>query len=107
MLLVEAGIATHEQLRTAQTEGIANGERLGEVLLRKGWIDELALASLLADQWGLPFLAGPAAEPAARALIPSHAARDLGACPISLADHGVTVALAEPNDDRLAALRAR
>ena len=42
MLLVEAGIATHEQLRTAQTEGIANGERLGEVLLRKGWIDELA-----------------------------------------------------------------
>jgi hypothetical protein len=38
-LLAEAGVASTEQLRLAVAEGMGRGERLGEVVLRRGWID--------------------------------------------------------------------
>ena len=39
-LLVDAGVAPEAQLRLALAEGMGRGERLGEVVLRRGWIDE-------------------------------------------------------------------
>jgi hypothetical protein len=82
-LLAEAGVASEEQLRRAAAEGMASGERLGEVVLRRGWIDEQGLAQVLARQWQLPFLADEAArlEPLAPRLLPAELARALAACP--------------------------
>jgi hypothetical protein len=106
-LLVEAGIASEEQLRLAMAEGMGLGERLGEVVLRKGWIDQVALGRLLATQWRLPFLEDGAVELAdvgggdAAARV-----RELGGCLVAM-DAGVPqVVVVEPATERLDELRA-
>ena len=55
-VLASAGVASEEDLRSALAEGMDSGERLGEVVLRRGWLDEAGLARVLADQWDLRFL---------------------------------------------------
>ena len=105
-LLAEAGVASEEQLRLATAEGMGSGERLGEVVLRRGWIDEQGLAQVLARQWQLPFLADEAARLAPRAprLLPAELARALAACPVEAA--APLLALVEPSEERFASLAA-
>jgi len=105
-LLVDAGVAPEAQLRLALAEGMGRGERLGEVVLRRGWIDEDGLAQLLAQQWDLPFVGPDALETAVVDDGPwVSEARQLAACVVSWADGGSAVAVAEPTSDRLNALR--
>jgi len=105
-LLAEDGVASEEQLRLATAEGMGSGERLGEVVLRRGWIDERGLAQVLARQWQLPFLADADArlEPQAPRLLPAELARALGACPVEAV--APLLAVAEPSEQRLASLAA-
>lgn len=105
-LLAEAGVASEDQLRLATAEGMESGERLGEVVLRRGWIDEQGLAQVLARQWQLPFLANEAARlvPHAPQLLPAELARALAACPVEAAT--LLFALAEPSEERFASLAA-
>jgi DNA repair exonuclease SbcCD ATPase subunit len=105
-LLAEAGVASEDQLRLATAEGMGSGERLGEVVLRRGWIDEQGLAQALARQWQLHFLANEAArlEPQAPRLLPAELARALAACPVEAA--APLLAVAEPNEERFASLAA-
>ena len=106
-LLVDAGVASEEQLQLMLVEGLATGERLGDTIVRQGWIDQVGLARVLARQWGLSFLEDaepppkrqlPPGFPAARAL-------ELQACPITGGEAGVVVAVAEPREDRFTAVR--
>lgn len=109
-LLAEAGVATSEELRIAVAEGMSSGERLGEVVLRRGWIDETGLARLLARQWDLPFVEDEAVEidERASAVLQIEAARELGAVPLGLTGDGaVLVAVAEPSEERFASIRQR
>src|SRR5579871_1863274 len=39
-LLVRAGIASDTDVKNALEEGLRSGERLGEVVIRKGWASE-------------------------------------------------------------------
>jgi DNA repair exonuclease SbcCD ATPase subunit len=105
-LLAEAGVASEEQLRLATAEGMGSGERLGEVVLRRGWIDEEGLAQVLARQWQLPFLANEAARlgPQAPQLLPAELARALAACAVEAA--APLLAIAEPSEERFASLAA-
>jgi DNA repair exonuclease SbcCD ATPase subunit len=105
-LLAEAGVASEEQLRLATAEGMGSGERLGEVVLRRGWIDEKGLAQALARQWQLPFLSNEAArlEPQTPRLLPADLARALAACPVEAA--APLLAVAEPSEERFASLAA-
>jgi Type II secretion system (T2SS), protein E, N-terminal domain len=105
-LLVAAGIASEEELRLAMAEGMGTGERLGEVVVRKGWINGAGLARLLAEQWGLPHLELPPDAPQRSAFerLSAEDARRLGACPISLEGERLMVAIAEPSDQRLGEL---
>src|SRR6185437_8318874 len=70
-LMVDEGVATSEQLEQALAEGQQTGERLGEVVLRHGWINEAGLAGLIARQWDLSFVALSAisVDESARALL--------------------------------------
>jgi hypothetical protein len=106
--LADAGVATDEQVRDAIAEGMQTGERLGEVVLRKGWTDESGLARLLAEQSGLRFIESEALSPeqAALALLSAEDARSLGAVAISIEESGPLVAIAEPSEERLAAVNA-
>ena len=106
-LMVEEGVATSEQLEQALAEGQQNGERLGEVVLRHGWINEAGLAGLVARQWDLSFVALSAitVDDSARALLSREVCERLSACPVSFDDGVPVLALADPNEDRFAAVR--
>jgi Type II secretion system (T2SS), protein E, N-terminal domain len=106
-LLVEAGVAPEQELRAAAASGMGAGERLGDVVLRNGWLDEIGLAQLLAQQWRLPFVADEAAvlDEHREEALPLDEAETLAGCPIAI-ESGVTcVAIAEPATARLDALR--
>lgn len=55
VLLIDAGIATEEQVAQAVRVGAETGERLGDVMLRHGWATEDEVALLISRQWQLPF----------------------------------------------------
>jgi hypothetical protein len=107
-LLVEAGVASKAGVREALDEGNRTGERLGEVVLRRGWVSERKLTKLLAEQWGLR-APGPVkmqVDPAALARIDVERAAELGGIPFEFDADGLVVAVAEPKTDRFEALRA-
>ncbi len=106
-LLAEAGVASEEQLRIAVAEGMGSGERLGEVVLRRGWIDEAGLARVLARQWGLAFLEDEAVavDRDAAALVPLEQSVRLGAFAIGFSEGLPVIALVEPTEERFKAVR--
>ena len=106
-LLTEAGLASDAQIHEALEEGERTGEKLGEVVVRRGWASEGRLAQLLAEQWGLP-----AVDPGALSLDPLAVARveigvasELGGFPVWFDARGIVVAVSEPNEERFAAFR--
>jgi len=64
-MLIERRLITQSQLDTALEEQREKGGKLGEILVARGWIDRLTLASALSKQWGRVTAAPqPAARPA-------------------------------------------
>jgi hypothetical protein len=55
-ILAERGLIDPARLAEALAEAQATGQRVGEVLLRKGWIYEQELARALAHQYGLEYV---------------------------------------------------
>jgi hypothetical protein len=109
-LLVEAGHVTEDQVNDALAEGIRTGERLGEVLVRRGEVSEQVIAELLANQWQVPFVktAALSVDPKAIRQFPHRVARELDAVPIGFElDGAVIVAMAEPSEDTFRELSER
>jgi hypothetical protein len=102
-LLAEAGVASEQDLRLAVAEGMGTGERLGEVVIRRGWIDERQLAELVARQWQLPFVAEPQLPEEAARVLDADTANEHAVCPIDFEAAAPCLALAEPSDERIAA----
>jgi len=108
-LLTDAGIASDSQVREALEEGNRTGEKLGEVVVRRGWASEYQLAQVLAAQWGLT-----AVDPEPRSLDPlavdrleTGIAAELGGLPVWFDGNHVVAAVAEPSEERFAALSER
>ena len=55
-LLVRKGFITDEQLSQALVESRRSGDVVGRVLIRKGWVFESELARVLAEQWSIPYV---------------------------------------------------
>ncbi len=106
-LLTRAGIVTDEQLQDALREGVRTGARLGEVVVGRGWATEDQIAKLLAEQWQLGYVERASIWFDANALarMSRDQARRLEALPTRIQDGRVVVAVAEPTEQRLAALR--
>ena len=107
-LLIERGYIDQEQLDEALRRSAENGERLGEVIVRLGWASEEDLAKVLAEQWHLRYYERSAISFDGKALrrMSWEDASRLEALPIHENDDGaVVVAVAEPTDARLLALR--
>jgi type IV pilus assembly protein PilB len=106
-MLTERDFITREQLTEALAEGAETGERLGEVIVRRGWVSEDDLARLLAEQWQLGFVDRASIWFDGHALgrITREDAQRLEALPTSVQDGRVVVAVAEPTQQRLSALR--
>jgi hypothetical protein len=107
-LLIERGYIAQEQLDEALRRSAENGERLGEVIVKLGWASEDDLAKVLAEQWHLRYFERSAISFDGKALrrMSWEDASRLEALPIQENDEGaVVVAVAEPTDARLLALR--
>jgi hypothetical protein len=108
-LLIERGFLDNQRLDEALRIGADTGERLGEVVVRMGWASEDDLAKILADQWHLRYVERSEISFNGDALsrMSREEATRLEALPIQINDDGaVVVALAEPTDARLLALRS-
>ena len=98
-LLLDSGAITPGVLRDASEEHLRSGRRLGDILLRKGVVDELQVARALAAQLDLPIVPPPLrAEPRALAKIEADLARQKSVLPLSLKGRRLTVAMANALD---------
>jgi len=106
-LLIQAGFLTQVQLDDALYEGSRTGERLGEVVVRRGLASEDDVARLLAEQWALDYVERSSIWFDANALaqMSREDAQRLEALPTRVEDGRVVVAVAEPTEQRLGALR--
>ena len=106
-LLIQSGFLTQVQLDDALYEGSRTGERLGEVVVRRGLASEDDVARLLADQWGLDYVERSAIWFDGNALtrLSREDAQRLEALPTRVEGGNVVVAVAEPTEGRLEALR--
>ena len=98
-LLLDSGAITPGVLRDAHEEHVRSGRRLGDILLRKGAVDEVQLARALAAELDLPFVAPPLRpEPRALAKVEAGLARRQSVLPLSLKGRRLTVAMANALD---------
>jgi type II secretion system (T2SS) protein E len=106
-LLVEGGLLTDAQLEDILYEGEQTGERLGEVAVRRGMLSEEDLARTLAEQWSLSYVdrASIFFDAGALGSLSREDAQRLEAMPTRVQDGRIVVAVAEPTEPRLQALR--
>jgi hypothetical protein len=100
-LIFRAGLLGEEQLEDALREGMRTGQRLGEVLIGRGWLQERDLGRLLAGQKGLPFVEVSAddAEPAALDKLSEDNAKLQVALPLRYEGGQLVVAVADPSNE--------
>jgi type IV pilus assembly protein PilB len=97
-MLIASGAITADDLDAALTEQARTGERLGVVLVRRG-ADGEHVARVLARQLRLAYASSPLqSDPAALDLVDSALATRLRIVPLSLSEHGLRVAMADPLD---------
>jgi type IV pilus assembly protein PilB len=96
--LIQAGLITEDDLRTALTEHKRTGERIGVVLVRMNLATEKQIAKALAFQLGFPYinLAENAPDPTAVVLIPKEVALKRVCVAVSLEKNLLTVAMSDP-----------
>ena len=106
-LLIAEGLLNEVQLHQALHLGSQTGERLGEIVVRQGLASEEDVARLLAEQWDLGYVdrASIWFDANALARLSREDAQRLEAMPTRVEDGRVVVAVAEPTEERLAALR--
>lgn len=96
--LVEEGIITAEQLKTAQVEERRTGQRLGKALVKLGFIAEDDLVSFLSAKLGLPRieLSNYLIDPKIVELVPEELARKYELIPVLKIGNRLTCAMADP-----------
>jgi len=107
-MLVEANLATHEQVVAALEAAMrGSGTSLGSQLIANGSITERDLAGTLARQQSLDVvdLRQIIPDPAATALLTGSMARALGVMPLSVDLDTVVVAVADPSPTIVQSLR--
>ena len=106
-MLVDAGLIDDGQLAEALHEGTETGERLGELVVRRGWVSEEDVARLLAEQWDLTYVdrASIWFDSSSLECLSREDAQQLEAMPIRVEGEHVMVAVAEPTEQRLMELQ--
>ncbi|KXZ38931.1 type II secretion system protein E (GspE) [Alkalithermobacter thermoalcaliphilus JW-YL-7 = DSM 7308] len=97
-MLVSVGKITNNQLQEALKEQRISGKKLGEILVEKGFVDELQIIEILEFQLGIPHidLNKYYIDPNTVKLIPEYLARKHILIPISKKNGKLTVAMADP-----------
>ena len=96
--LIQSGLITEDDLRTALIEHKRTGERLGVVLVRMNLATEKQIAKALAFQLGFPYVSLPEnpPDPTAVVLIPKDVALKRICIAVGLEKNLLTVAMSDP-----------
>ena len=96
--LIQAGLVTEDDIRTALAEHTRTGERLGGVLVRLNLATERQIAKALAYQLGFPYvnLAENPPDAGVLVLIPRNIAHKRSCIALRLDKNLLTVAMADP-----------
>jgi type IV pilus assembly protein PilB len=100
-VLVDMGLLTQEQVDQAAAEQQVTHQRIGEIVLSKGWVTKAELMEALARRLGCRYLdlAVTRVDPVAMELISERDARRYSAIPVSFLDeHTILVAMVDPSN---------
>lgn len=99
-LLVQTGQITTEQLEEALAEHRKTKERLGTVLVKKGYINEQRLIETLEFQLGIPhvILSKRKIDPDIMAMVPEHVAKKYHVFPVEKQGKRLVLAMLDPTD---------
>ncbi len=97
-ILIERGLVSDVQLKTAHAEHERAGRSLGRVLVEQGTLTEAQLVAALAAQIGMRFvdLSDTTVDGSAAGLVPGAVCRRHSAMPIGFEDGKLVVAMADP-----------
>ena len=97
--LVKAGRLEERHLRTALDEQRGSGRRLGDILVKRGYVDDKTVSRSLAAQLSLPFAEGPLTpEAEALELVDATLARARAILPLSATARTLRLAVSAPLD---------
>jgi len=99
-ILMEAGLLTKDQLKTALLEQMKTSKRLGDLLIELRYVSETQLAYCLASQSGILFVDPTTIQinPELFQLIPEELAKQHLAIPLQIKDDKLMVAMVDPLD---------
>jgi type IV pilus assembly protein PilB len=99
-ILVEHGVLSDDQLRSALTEQHARGQSLGQVLVDLDLVTEDQLVVALADQVGMEFIdvSDYPVDRKAVALVPSALCRRHGVLPVARQSSSLVLAMSDPGN---------
>ena len=100
-ILVDLGYLTEDQLwDILEAQKQSQGEILGQLAIRMGFVSEAQVTEALAEQWGMPVvnLSETTIPAKALELVPQTMADVYKIVPISLKDNVLTVAMADPQN---------
>jgi type IV pilus assembly protein PilB len=112
-MLLESGVLRKDQLDTALRQQKRTGEKLGEILIRLGFVTRRDMLDVMSDQSGIrPIdLKLTPIEPEAVELVPADLARELKMVPVAVNNGSIVVATDNPYNlnavDRLRDLTGR
>ncbi|NLJ87824.1 MAG: Flp pilus assembly complex ATPase component TadA [Epulopiscium sp.] len=97
-LLVQADMLTVKQLKKALAEQERTGEKLGEILVKRGWVTEQNIVEVLEFQLGIPHvdLSKYAIDPKASSMISESLAKRHMLIPIQIENDRLVVAMSDP-----------
>jgi type IV pilus assembly protein PilB len=100
-ILVDMGALTQEQVDAALAEQLESHQRIGDIVLAKGWVTKTQLIEALGKRLGVDYLdlAVTRVDPVTSDLISEKEARRYAAIPVSFVDeHTLLVAMADPSN---------
>jgi type IV pilus assembly protein PilB len=105
-MLISAGLVSQQQLADALAEQRGSHQRLGAILVRRGFLTERQMLEVLSQQYGIPTvdLALVTPDPELLKLVPADVARKY--CVLPVERHARSIHLAVPDPTDLSALDA-
>src|SRR6187397_3635191 len=99
-LLTKASLITQDQLKEALRVQKETGGKLGETLIKLGFVSEEDITECLSQQFGVPSinLAHFEIDPSVIKLIPADVARKYNILPVNKTGATITIAMADPTN---------
>jgi type IV pilus assembly protein PilB len=100
-MLMDEEIITKEQLQECLQEQKVTGEKVGEVMVRKGYVTHEVLMAFLGNQYGIPYISLNEMKnipPALMKLLPEQLMRSQHVIPVDKKGNVLVIAIADPGN---------